>query len=117
MSLASGRTCSNCGYDLTGIKGLRGVCPECGGFWDVMTGKGLGAARSESRQRTDRIVARIRTASIAAFGLMILACGGFGSFLANQMGNPMYYRPLAIAAAVASVVFLGAMLSYLSERE
>lgn len=110
------RQCNKCGYDLTGTKGLHGSCPECGNFWDVLSGKGLGPAPATARRKADKLLARIRTIAIAVFSLFVLMCAGLGSYLAqNSGGNPL--RPLAIGGLVAGVGFLAAFASYFYEDE
>lgn len=107
------RICGKCGYDLSGVNRLTGTCPECGNFYDAMSGRGLQREEASShRQKMDRLVARLRTISIGAFTLCVLACGGLASQISQ---NP--YRPLAIAGVIGGVGVLATVTSFLYEKE
>lgn len=107
------RVCGKCGYDLAGVNRLQGACPECGNYFDVMSGKGLESDHEHSaRHKMDRLLARARTVAIGAFTLIVLALGMVASRIAV---NP--YRPLAIAGLIALVGALATVTSFLYERE
>lgn len=112
MSDAPTRACSRCGYELTGLPGLRGTCPECGQFWDVLTGKGTGDVDARGHRRSQKLINRLRTIAIALFAVGVMICGGAASFIAS---NP--WRPIAMAGMVAVVALLAAATSYACEDE
>lgn len=112
MSDVRTRTCSQCGYDLTGLPGLEGTCPECGQFWDVMTGRGLGDLTAQGRRRSYTLLNRVRTILILAFTLCVMVCGGLASLIAS---NP--WRPIALAGFIALVGLLAAVTSYFYEDQ
>lgn len=106
------RACSQCGYDLTGLPGLQGACPECGQFWDVMTGRGLGDLSDKGRRRSYSLLNRVRTVLVVLFTLCVLACGGLATLVAS---NP--WRPVALAGIIAVVGVLAAVTSYVYEDD
>lgn len=107
------RRCSNCDYDLSGLA-ARGKCPECGQFFNVLSGEGLGG-KGGNRGRASRslsFAARLRTITLALFTVAVLGCGGIASMWAS---NP--FRPVAIACLIAGIGAMAAVASYLSEKE
>ena len=110
------RHCEKCGYDLTGISS-RGTCPECGSFYDVLTGKGLvGTSRtSQSVERGHRIMARIRTICLGLATLSILGCGGALWWVNRKL--PDAERPFVIACVIGLVVAMATATSYLYEKD
>lgn len=109
------KVCEQCGYELV-TRALQGTCPECGAYWDAMTGRGLQGDRAARRQRRDRLINRLRTIALGVAALLMLSCGGFFSWLAYASGrNP--WRPIAVVGVLAAVLVLAAVTSYVYEDE
>ena len=109
------KICARCGYDLV-TTATSGTCPECGAPWDLFTGRGLRKPATEKHRRGDRLVARLRTITIAAAAVMALSCGGVFTAL-SQAGGQLSWRGLAIGGLVAAVLTLAAISSYVYEDE
>ncbi|MFW6060164.1 MAG: hypothetical protein ACODAQ_08275 [Phycisphaeraceae bacterium] len=104
--------CTACGYDLSGL-GWQGECPECGQHFDRTTGQGVRSARLTDRyERGDRLARRLRTILLAALAATLLACGGASALFTDQW---MY--PFGTLAVIAAVVALGAVTSFLYEKD
>lgn len=106
------RNCGECGYDLTGLPGRQGSCPECGKAWDAITGRGIDQFDESGRRRAERLLNRVRTLLFALFTLGVLICGGVGTLVAS---NP--WRPIAIAGVIALVGLLATITSYFYEDD
>ncbi|MFA9479133.1 hypothetical protein ACERK3_12645 [Phycisphaerales bacterium AB-hyl4] len=73
LDLEATDTCSNCGYELTGL-GLRGQCPECGQYFDHATHEGVGEPITPTDRTRLWLDKHLRTTTIAVVGgLMLLA--------------------------------------------
>lgn len=116
------RNCSKCNYDLLGLAD-QGRCPECGQRYNVLTGQGLrgtAGALSEAQQRADRILARVRTISLAAAatGLFLLCVvietiyQQFGDAERSATASPLLWT----GGFISVVIGMGAMLSWMNER-
>jgi len=97
--------CGKCGYELVGIARV-GRCPECGQPYDLDSGQGT----------TDRqqpwLLRHIRTVALGVLAVLILGCSGLISLAArNAMGLVL------TGLLVAGVVLMGALLSYMSEKQ
>ena len=115
MVESASQPCRKCGYDLMGLPRI-GRCPECGNEFDKRTGQGILTGQAERMQRGDRIMARLRTIFLFVLALVVMGCGGLLSWAAGHF-NKHWEKPLAIAAVIAAVLLMGAVLSYLGERE
>lgn len=104
------RTCIKCGYDLGGLRGTQGTCPECGQYWNLTTGEGLADRASTRRQHAERRAARGRTVLLAVLAVCVLMCGGLGSMIAQ---HPL--RPVVMGAIFAGLIALAAVTSYFYE--
>lgn len=110
MPILTPPTCSQCGYDLTGLAAGQGRCPECGQSWDRQTGQGLEQSNLSTTAHQSRRINRLRTWGLLFATAMVLTCGGLGTLIA---ANPL--RPLAIAGILVAVLLLAALTSYVYE--
>ena len=109
--------CASCDYELTGL-GQQGRCPECGQFFDMMTGEGLKAGgrsgddeqASEKHRRGERVVRRLGVVFMLAMGLIVLVCGGVVALFAEDWRYPM-----ATAGLIAVIFALSGLSWYLGE--
>lgn len=101
------KICANCGYDLIAQPPM-GKCPECGQVFNTRTGVGL--KDTSPVTSGERIVRRFKTIFFAALGVLILGCSGCSLAFGSKRG---FFTWLVIAV----VVFLGALTSYVYERD
>lgn len=87
-----------------------GRCPECGAYFDRVTGEGV-IKPLTPRQRGDQFLRRLRTWSLLAGAGFILAGSGLASWIAG------HFRPLVVGGFLAGVVLLAAATSYVYENE
>ena len=106
-----GPACAQCGYELTGLQRY-GKCPECGSFYDMQVGTGLVSSKAERMQRTDRLLARIRTILLVLAAIAVMGCGGLATLVANNKS-----KPLAIAGVIAFLFLFAAVTSFVYEKQ
>jgi len=106
------RVCAQCGYDLMGLK-PKGRCPECGQFYNALTDEGL-VTKAAAEERTGFVLRRIRTIVLGLMALLSVSCGAGITFGLLQGNN---LRPLVVSGIVAGLFALGAVTSYLYERD
>jgi hypothetical protein len=87
-----------------------GRCPECGTFFDRVTGENVIRPLTPD-QRSDMILRRVRTLALLIAAVSVLVCSGLLSWL---HGAP---RPFWVGAFVAGVLLLGALTSYVYEKD
>ena len=102
--------CANCDYELIGLADC-GQCPECGAFFDLKTGKGIGCECQKKAQNHDRLVRRLKIFLPASVGVVSLVVGGLLSMFYRGSGMPIY-----ISGAIALVFFSFTIKSLLSEK-
>ena len=109
--------CEDCGYDLSGL-GMRGHCPECGRYFDTLTGEGLSTASgsgpseqaSERYRRGERLVRRLGMWFMILMALGVLSCGGIFALFVDDWRYPM-----ATAGIVALIFGLSGLSWYLGD--
>ena len=103
-----GKTCSRCGYELTGLE-AEGRCPECGGYYDSWSGEGVGGGPMESVRRGDWVVRLMQS-----IGLLILALAliGLGVLFNRRSGDtlPLIFLSVVAAIFLAMAVSIAASL-------
>jgi hypothetical protein len=102
------KICSACGYDLIAHP-PRGKCPECGQMYDMASGTGLQATLSGA-EMGDRLARRLWTIFFVGFGAFVLVCSGIGLGFGSK-------RWFFTGLVIAMVLFLGALASYVTEKE
>jgi hypothetical protein len=91
------RNCSNCGYDLKGLK-ASGICPECGTPYRVRIGL---RARDELRNMSREQLEGLRNATgLCAAGVF----GAIGALLVAWMAGYLTIGPSKIAATIGDDV-------------
>jgi hypothetical protein len=111
MATGESPTCRQCGYDFTGLK-AKGVCPECGNYYNMDTGAGLRQPEEDAARKTTFLVRRVRTILLAVGAVVVMVCAGLASAVAQVPAKPLW-----VGAFVAGVLVLGAFTSYAYERE
>jgi predicted ATP-dependent serine protease len=109
------KACANCGYELVGM-GSRGSCPECGTYWNALTGENIEAGGAERRRRVGKAVDRIRTVVLVVAAGVMLVCGGLLSWAAHAAGGNVL-RPVVIAGIIAGLLVLAAVTSFVYEDD
>ena len=112
MNLDETMACAACGYDLTGVGG-EGRCPECGGFYDKHSGRGIGtgAGFGDACARGDRVVAQVKVAVYGVLGVGCLAWGGLASL---SSASPAW--PLILGVLFAGGFGFAAYVTWFGDR-
>lgn len=115
MDLDEPVNCAACGYDLTGV-GWEGRCPECGGFYDKSSARGIvrgggGRRASTPHERGDRVVSIAKVVAYAVLGFACLLWGGIAS-----LSSPMPARPLALGLLGSAVFGFAAYATWFIDR-
>jgi hypothetical protein len=107
MDIITGKTCEQCGYDLTGLE-PEGLCPECGAYRDAWSGKGIATRGAAQQLRGDRIVRVFQV-----LGLLFLAALsiGLGAMYSWKSGS---YSPLVLTGLVSLMFLVSAVFAGLS---
>jgi len=106
------RICANCGYDLMGSR-PKGRCPECGNAYNAESGAGIrGSAAAE--EKVSFVLRRIRTILLGVAALLCVSCGA-GISYGFMQGNNL--KPFVVSVMVAVLLLIGAVTSYLYERD
>jgi hypothetical protein len=110
MDQVTGKRCSACKYDMTGLPPV-GRCPECGNVYSMVSGEGLRDLPTEQDLR-DSLLRRTRTAVLAAATVTVLICSGL---FTQVVARPWMAVGMGIFAAL--ILALGTAISHLDERE
>ncbi|QDU34887.1 hypothetical protein KS4_29630 [Poriferisphaera corsica] len=110
MTDSSTENCENCDYELLGLP-AQGSCPECGHFYNKLTGKGIANSKRNSVQKFDRLMLRARTIALASIAVIIMLIGVILSFNSPTPGIPLF-----VSGIIAFVFLLATVLSFLSEK-
>ena len=105
-------TCNQCDYELAGLRRSRGTCPECGQYFNLLSGEGVAGRASDRHRRGERFAARLRTVLLGLLAVGLMGCGGLLSLAAS---DPLV--PLLSMGLIAAVAGLAAVVSFLSERD
>ena len=109
MSKMTGKLCDRCGYELTGLT-EEGRCPECGGYYDVWKGEGIGGGLVDRNRRGDQVVEVIKALGLVFAAIVILAIGAVYTWKTGGLG------PVILTGVVSVIFLITAVVTGLSLR-
>lgn len=109
MDKMTGKSCVHCGYELTGLS-KEGRCPECGGYYDVWKGEGIGGGLTDRNRRSDQVVKVIQTLGLVFAALVISGIGAVYTWKTGGLG------PVILCGGVSVIFLISAVVTALSLR-